>query len=161
MEKLDLKDRKILYELDLNSRQSFSKIGKKVKLSKEVVNYRIKNLLKNKIIKNFFTILDVTKLGYHSFRIFLKFQNITSIKDEKIIDYLKKQSNVGWIVSVKGNWDVNFVVWHKDIYEFNEFWRKFLEKYKTNLNNYWISIITKLYHYRRAYLLNQKEDFSE
>jgi hypothetical protein len=33
MEKLDLKDRKILYELDINSRQSFSQLGKKVGLS--------------------------------------------------------------------------------------------------------------------------------
>ena len=30
MEKIDLKDRKILYHLDLNSRESFRSIGKKV-----------------------------------------------------------------------------------------------------------------------------------
>jgi len=35
--KLDLKDRKILYQLDLNPRQSNAEIGKKVRLSKEVV----------------------------------------------------------------------------------------------------------------------------
>ena len=40
--KIDLKDRKILYELDLNSRQSNSTLGKKVGLSKDIVNYRIK-----------------------------------------------------------------------------------------------------------------------
>jgi DNA-binding Lrp family transcriptional regulator len=32
MEKLDLKDRKILYYLDLKSRQSFSAIGRKIGL---------------------------------------------------------------------------------------------------------------------------------
>jgi len=44
MLKVDLKDRKILYELDYDSRQSLSKIGKKVGLHKNVVLYRIKRL---------------------------------------------------------------------------------------------------------------------
>jgi DNA-binding Lrp family transcriptional regulator len=43
MEKLDLKDRKILYELDCDSRQSFRAIGRKVGLSKDVVVNRVKN----------------------------------------------------------------------------------------------------------------------
>ena len=49
MYKLDKKDKDILYELDLNSRQSFNQIGRKIKLSKEVVQYRIKQLEKVKI----------------------------------------------------------------------------------------------------------------
>ena len=53
MADLDLKDRKILYELDFNARQTDSEIAKKVKLSREVVNYRISRLQKNGIIRNF------------------------------------------------------------------------------------------------------------
>ena len=41
---LDLKDRKILYELDRDSRRSFSQIGKNVGLKKDVIAYRIKKL---------------------------------------------------------------------------------------------------------------------
>ena len=48
--KLDLKDKKILWELDKDSRQPLSKIAKNVRLSKEAVYYRIKNLEKRKII---------------------------------------------------------------------------------------------------------------
>ena len=44
MERLDLKDRKILYHLGLDSRQSFRAIGKKVGLSKDVVTNRVKKL---------------------------------------------------------------------------------------------------------------------
>ena len=39
---LDLKDRKVLYQLDVDCRQTNSEIGKKVGLSKQVVDYRIK-----------------------------------------------------------------------------------------------------------------------
>ena len=53
MEKIDLKDRKILFELDLNSRQTLTQIGKKVGLPKTVVAYRIKRLQDKKIIRNY------------------------------------------------------------------------------------------------------------
>jgi len=46
MEKLDLKDRKILYHLDLDSRQPFRSIGRKVGLSKDAVVSRVKNFKK-------------------------------------------------------------------------------------------------------------------
>ena len=39
---LDLLDKKILYELDLDSRQHISTLAKAVKASKETVNFRIK-----------------------------------------------------------------------------------------------------------------------
>jgi DNA-binding Lrp family transcriptional regulator len=50
LKNLDLKDRKILYELDLDSRQSFRSIGKKVGLSKDTVASRIKSLIQDGII---------------------------------------------------------------------------------------------------------------
>ena len=58
MLKLDLKERKILYELDNNSRQSFTKIGKKVGLHKNVVAYRIKRMKKIGVIRFFYTVID-------------------------------------------------------------------------------------------------------
>jgi len=66
MENLDLKDRKILYELDLNCRQSNAQIGKKVGLSKEVVKYRIKRMEEEGIISGYWTEIDSYRLGYTS-----------------------------------------------------------------------------------------------
>lgn len=65
MEKLDLKDRKILYHLDLDSRQSFRSLGKKVGLSKDIVASRVKKLQEKGIIKGFFAVVDYSKLGYN------------------------------------------------------------------------------------------------
>ena len=44
MEKIDVKDRKILYQLANDSRQSFRSIGRKVGLSKDIVASRVKRL---------------------------------------------------------------------------------------------------------------------
>ncbi|UCB58733.1 MAG: winged helix-turn-helix transcriptional regulator, partial [Thermoplasmatales archaeon] len=87
MEKLDLKDRKILYELDLNSRQSDSEIGRKVGLNKGMVNYRINRLIEKGIIRNFYTMIDASRLGYLSCRFFMKFQYDDLEKEKEIIDY--------------------------------------------------------------------------
>jgi len=75
MAALDTKDRKILYELDLNSRQSFSRLAKKVGLSKDAVRYRITSLEEQGVIQRFHTVINVSKLGFISFRIYMKFYN--------------------------------------------------------------------------------------
>ena len=91
MEKLDVKDRKILYELDLDSRQSFSQLGKKVGLHKDVVAYRVKKLQEKGIIKIFYTETNGYKLGYSQVKFYFTYQNITPKIKQEIIDYLVKK----------------------------------------------------------------------
>jgi Lrp/AsnC family transcriptional regulator for asnA, asnC and gidA len=77
MEKLDLKDRKILYHLDIDSRQSFASIGKKVGLHKDSVADRVKKLIEKGIIRGFFTVIDYSKIGLNAYRFYFSFLNIT------------------------------------------------------------------------------------
>jgi Lrp/AsnC family leucine-responsive transcriptional regulator len=106
MNKIDLIDKKILYELDSDARKSCREIGKKLRLSPEVVNYRIKKLEESKIIAAYTLAINLSKLGVIQFKILLAFQHITSNKLEKIIVKLKENKYVKWIVSSKGNWDM-------------------------------------------------------
>lgn len=153
---LNLKDRKMLYELDLNSRQSFQEIGKKVRLSKELVFYRIKKLEEMGIIQRYSTMVDVGKLGYMNFRIFLKFQNTTIAKEQEIINHLEKQRIVGWFVTVEGNWDLNVWLLCKSIEELNEFWENFNKKYMKYIARMQLSVFTNITYFSKAYLLNIK-----
>jgi DNA-binding Lrp family transcriptional regulator len=156
--KTDLKDLKILYELDINARQSNSSIGKKVGLSKDFVNYRIKNMEKNGLIKGYYTVLDVSKLGYLNFRIFIRLKKMTPQKEKEIIDYLINEPFVGWLVSVEGAWDINMFIWAKNVYEMREIWHKFMQKYVDHVSDKWISIITEMVQYSKAYILDLKRD---
>jgi DNA-binding Lrp family transcriptional regulator len=159
--KWDLKDRKILYELDLNSRQSFSQIGKRVGLSKQVVQYRINQLIKRGVIKYFYTMLDTAKLGYMGFRIYLKLQDVSLQKEGEIIDYLIDNRYTWWLSSTDGKWDIDVLVWSKSVHEFEKFWTEFLLKYRRNIQDKLISIYTILYHYRRSYFLGDVPDESK
>ena len=74
---LDIKNRKILYQLDVNSRQPYSRIGKLVGLPKTAVAERIQSLQEKGIIHSFYTVIDVYKLGYILMRFQYKYQYVT------------------------------------------------------------------------------------
>lgn len=153
MVKIDLKDRKILYELDLNCRQSNTQIGKKVGLKRDIVAYRIKNLQEKGVIKNFFTVIDAFKLGYSVYRIYLKFQDIPlNIKNE-IISYLVKYKNSWSVYSITGPFDLGSVLWIKNIYEFYQVYDKLLDKYGKYISQKIVSIYVQADEYEKSYLL--------
>src|SRR4030042_3091717 len=158
--KLDLKDRKILYELDINARQTYSQIAKKVKLSKQVVKYRIEQLEKEGIVKGYSTMIDTSKLGYTIFRIYLKLKNINPQKKKEFVHYLKIQKNIWAVVLTAGNWDVALGLAIKDIYQFYDSWEKILKDYLPSIKDYKVCIYSPIYHFAKAYIVG-KEDSSK
>lgn len=127
--KLDLKDKKILYHLDLNSRATLNEIAKKVKLSKQVVDYRLKNLIRNKIIKQFYTVINFSKLSYTQYKLYLKFQNVNLQKEQEIIGYWTQNKNSIWVASSRGRWDLAVSLLAKDINDFGEILSHFINEY--------------------------------
>jgi DNA-binding Lrp family transcriptional regulator len=156
MDKLDLKDRKLLYELDGNSRQSIQKLAKKLSLSKDAVSYRINKLLKSGIIKSFNAVVDSGKLGYYSFRIFLKFYGISPEKEKEIMTFLLKNKNLVWVVQVEGNWDINTWFLYKSIDEMNLFWQELITKYNNYLEKKEFGIYSEINYFGREFLIENK-----
>jgi DNA-binding Lrp family transcriptional regulator len=129
MEKIDLKDRRILYELDVNSRQSFRNIGRKVGLSKDVVASRVKKLKEKGIIIRFFTYYDILQLGYNFLRFYFKFQYVTPDIKKEIINHFMNDDNVNNLFSTEGSYDLGVLMMVKNISDIYPLWKKTLEKY--------------------------------
>jgi DNA-binding Lrp family transcriptional regulator len=127
MNELDWKDKKILRELDINSRQSLSNISKKTKISKQVINYRIKNLINKKIIKNFITYIDTQKIGHTFYDIFFKLKYSSQEEEKRIINEITKLPEVGWFISCSGEWGMGICVMAKDPSEFKSILEKILK----------------------------------
>ena len=153
MESLDVKDRKILYELDYNSRQSNSKIGKKVGLHKNVVNYRIKRMEKSGIITDYYTMIDTFKIGYNSLRFYITFQNITPEKRDEIISYFVENKYSWWVGSFEGEYDMAVLIWVKDLHDFYVFWEKTLKKYHKYFLRQQFSLYCQLRVFRHNFLM--------
>jgi DNA-binding Lrp family transcriptional regulator len=129
MEKIDLKDRRILYELDVNSRQSFRNIGRKVGLSKDVVASRVKKLKERGIIIRFFTYYDILQLGFNFLRFYFKFQYVTPDIKKEIINHFMNDDYVNNLFSTEGSYDLGVLMMVKNISDIYPLWRKTLEKY--------------------------------
>lgn len=126
---LDLKDRKILYQLDFNCRQSNTQIGKKVGLSRKVVEYRINRMEEEGIIKGYWTEIDSYRFGYQVFRYLIVLQNASSNIKEEIMQHIADYKNTWAVYSVKGIYDISTHIWVKSIPKFFQFWDNFNDKY--------------------------------
>jgi len=154
MADIDKIDKKILYHLDLNSRQSYSQISKRINQPKTKVVYRINQLQKKGIIKNFYTVIDGFKLGYISFRIYLTFENINQKVKCEIIKYFIINKYTWWVGKTEGRYDIVVILWVKNINEFYSFWEQTLSKYRVYFDKQIFSVYTQLYHYHYTFLLD-------
>jgi len=157
MEKIDLKDRKILYHLDLDSRQSYSQIGKKVGLHKDVVAYRVKNLQEKGIIKGFYTETDDYRLGYVRYRYYFTFQYASPEVREEIINYFLKNKYTRIIHSTEGHYDLVIISDVKGITKCYSVWKTIVSKYRDYFANQVFSVIFNVYIYRYTFLLDEKD----
>ena len=155
MLKLDLYDKKILFELDVNARIPTSDIAKKLKKSKQFVDYRIKKLEEQKIIVGYNTVIDYSRLGFTSIRVYFKYQNITPEQQKMLEDDLIKDKEVWWLVTVEGPIDVGYATAVRNILDFYKYWDKIMSKYKQYIAKSQIVFYSHIKQFPKAYLLNQ------
>lgn len=161
MKHFDVKDRKILYALDINSRQSYHDLAKKVGLSKDAVIYRIKKLQEEGIIQHFHAVIDSGKLGFISFRLYLKLQNTTPEKEEEILAFLAKKNIITWLGSFEGEYDLAMWIPVKTVDEMDLLWNDIMNTYRDNIERKWLTIFNKVSYYPRNYLINKDENYQE
>ena len=157
MVKLTIKDMKILKELDFNARQPISQIAKKVGLSNEVTGYRVKQLEKKNIITGYYPVIDLSKLGYLFCRVTFELEKVDSKVEEKFLEYAHSIPEVGWFI-VRGNMNISLVFYAKNVAEAKEIVDKIYHNFYSVVKKKVPSIATKIYHFRRNYLYETKDD---
>jgi Lrp/AsnC family transcriptional regulator, leucine-responsive regulatory protein len=150
--KLDVRDMKILAELDRNARQSNSQIGKKVGVSKEVVKYRIDKMIEQGVILRFHTVVNYFKLGIMKFKLYLRLTNASKEKIEEIAEYFDSHKKTEWVVITTGRWDiiVGFLV--QNVNEFDDEVQIVLNKYSQYIQEKAVTTTLYLVHHERAFL---------
>ena len=120
MEKLDKKDKKILYELYKDARASNTQLAGRVGLSKEAIAYRLKRFERENILTKITTIVDYYKLGYKQFQLRIKLTSEGKIKKDEFIEEVKKIPQISTIIKITGQWDYTLQILVKTIQEFQE-----------------------------------------
>jgi len=126
---LDKTDLRLLYELNSNCRQTFTALGKKLRVSKQVVAYRISQLEEKNIIRSYHALIDWRKLGYNAIRIYLKWHNIDPSVEQDIYEEIRNDPFFMWTAKFEGDFDIGFYLWVESIPDFSQKWFSFLDKY--------------------------------
>lgn len=152
-------DKKILFQLDLDGRASYSQIGRNIGTTAQVVKYHVENLLDRGKIKNFWAFVDYEKAGYSFFWAYwLKFAGLTKEKEEEIYSYFKQAKNMPIVMRCSGYADAMICITTKDVFSHNEI----LKDYSAKFGKYtaMIEMVVGLgfESYPRSYLLNQENE---
>jgi Lrp/AsnC family leucine-responsive transcriptional regulator len=153
---LDAYDKKILFELDINSRTSASKIAKKLKIPKETVNYRIKRLEKNGWINHLYTIFNASLFGYSYYRVYLKFYKLTASTETEIIDYIINDPTCANLRIIEGQFDLVFLTIQKNLGELKGFLQCFFNIYGMYVEEKNVLMMMKTHKLNQKVLLEGK-----
>jgi DNA-binding Lrp family transcriptional regulator len=143
--KLDFKDKQILFLLDTNARLSYVQISKHTKLSKDSVRYRISALQKKEVLKGTRAIININKLGYDSYHLFIQFNRPLEEIEEKIIPKLEKHKFIRAILSFSGKYDLELAIVAKSVNKFDLAMEKIILDCGNYLENYIVLITTQSY----------------
>jgi len=132
---MDIKDKKIIEELILNSRIPINQLAKKVGISREVCIYRIKKL-KQKIIIGFTTIIDSEALGYNRYECFIQLKGISITKEKELIKKLEDDKFITYLSPVVGKWNIVFDILTKDSNHLENLMQDITKEFSQYIENY-------------------------
>ncbi len=116
--KLDSKDKAILNELSRDSAQSAAEISRKTGISKQVIGYRIKDLIKEGVIKQNYAIIDLGILGYELYDVLIRYKTLAN--EREVINYLKRKKNVISCDKCINRFDLIIRAWARNQRELNK-----------------------------------------
>lgn len=145
---LDKKDREILMILQENSRESLTNIAKKVRLSIDSVNKRIKEM-QRKGIFDFRTInIDPKAMGFPLIAdVKIKLHNITEKEKNTFINHLKSHPRVIDLLSIMGDYDLTCVLIAKDTNELENISTEIRQRFSNMIADWRGMLILKTHKY--------------
>ena len=156
MKGLDAVDYNILGLLDRKSRCSVNEIAKKLKISRDVARYRIKQLEQKEYILGYIPVIDYSRLGYSLIRLYLQLQNADKEQENSIISFLKKDPRVAILYKTDGKYDLAMGVLVSSLNEYESFFSELLTKFRRYIAKHNFSVFKEFRQYYRAYLGNDK-----
>ena len=133
-QKIDVIDQKILYILSTNCRISNTAIAKALRINREVVSYRIRQMLENSLITGFFTLFNTRKLGLFTHIVYIKLKALESEKN--IVRFLETHEQVTAVLNFSGRFDIYFEVSTKTLDSFDSFFSAFMKEHSQTINEF-------------------------
>lgn len=155
---LDTLDRRILLELDRDSRQPLTSLAKKVRQSRNVVEYRIRRLQERGVITRFVTLMDAGALGLMVWNVYVEFENVTARVEKEIIAHLQGHSRVWWVSLLTGRWNLVYSLCARDLKEAHSIVSKFNARFGSYILKQGLTAHVEAEIFTRGYLMNKPSE---
>ncbi len=158
MKTLDQLDRRILFELDRNSRQPVSTLAKKLRQGRDRIEYRIDRLLGTGVISGFSISANLYKLGFCLFKTYLRLEN-NKKRVAELYAYLCKHPRIYWVSLSDGSWDLVVAFFAKSALEFYAMHSQVISEFNDVVLNFTAYTIVDFKIFHRDYNLKGKRSF--
>lgn len=155
MRKLDLLDRKILLELDTDARASLAEVGKKLRIGKNNVQYRLARMMEDGVIKKFSTMVSNAKLGFFLGKLYLQLSGFDKKSEEEFYNYLMNDKRIIWVAKCEGRWDLMLGMYVENIAQLNDIKWDLFRKYEKYINSYDAVFTVDAQKSQRSYLVHK------
>ncbi len=103
---LDDADIKILKIISKSARISVLDLVKKTGLTRDTINYRLKKLMKEKLIVQHRCYLNLKNLGINHYKIIFRTKNLDKISEKKIKTWVSQHKKATQFLKLIGSWDL-------------------------------------------------------
>jgi len=139
---LDNYDKTLLNKLLINSQVSLKDLSKEINRSKSFTQYRLKNL-NDKLVEKIYPLIDVTRLGFIPFDVYIK-TNMDKSEELKFIDILKKEKKIFYIERLVGIFSIRISFFEKNISSSSNFIKEVLKEFIEQIDDIKLNIVSSL-----------------
>ncbi|MEI7718507.1 MAG: winged helix-turn-helix transcriptional regulator [archaeon] len=144
---LDEVDEKILGELAINARINIVDLSEKLKITRDVINYRLKKLVENKIIVQYRCYLNLNSVGINHYKLILRTKNLDEKTEQKLKDYLSKHKKATAFLKLIGSWDLEMEFETEDENELYSILNEIRKEFSEIIGDFDILRITETFKY--------------
>jgi len=127
--KLDLRDRRLLFELEKDGRQPLTQLAKRMQVSKEVAHYRLQKMLDSGLASLLFANWEPAACGYDNYALYFRIQGMPAKTERQLHGFATSLPQTAWIASLAGRFDLVIKLYVRSVKELDDFLSKFLDKY--------------------------------
>ena len=142
---LDSKDKKILMQLNDNTRMSLTEMSKKIGVPIDTIKYRMERMQKAGVYK-LAVVLNHVKVGYPIFNeAHFQFVNFTAEEEKRVKNYIQSDPHIIYSAKLAGKYDYEITIMAVDMIHFDEILNRFKTAFQNIIKDFDIAIIIEEY----------------
>jgi len=150
------KDLLILQRLLEDGRKSSASISKEIDLGREIVNYRIKRLIKENLIVKFIPKINEKTLNYQEYIILIKLNLEDELSKGQFVREHMGNKYLIWFIKSNEGWDLIVRLYAQSVEEFKLKLAEILESFSEVLANYYTIISSEEIAEHEKTILNRE-----